>query len=197
MTTYSLHLSPESAQFGRKYVWEVPVRVCHWVGAAAVVTLFATGMFISWPVFSSNGEPYQHFLMGRFRQVHFVSGYVLLTSLLLRGYWFFKGNKYARSGVPLIWRKEWRKALFEQVHEYMGLERGAVRLGHTSLAGLAYFVMVGGLGGLQVLTGFAMYGQNNPGGFWDRALGWVIPLFGVFSACTCGTTCSPGDSWCS
>jgi Ni/Fe-hydrogenase b-type cytochrome subunit len=31
---------------------------------------------------------------------------------------------------------------------------------------------------LQVVTGFAMYGQADPGGFFFRAFGWIGPLFG-------------------
>jgi len=29
-----------------------------------------------------------------------------------------------------------------------------------------------------VITGFAMFGRSNPGGFWDKLFGWVIPMLG-------------------
>jgi Ni/Fe-hydrogenase 1 B-type cytochrome subunit len=178
MATYSLHLTERSAHWGRKRVWELPVRICHWVMAASIATLFTTGLYISWPVFTSNGEAFQHFVMGRFRQIHFIAGYALLFSFLLRAYWFFKGNNYARSGVPLIWRASWWKALGKQLREYLAVVRGPVRLGHNSLAGLSYFIFVGMLGLAQIVTGFALYGEVNPGGFWDTLFGWVIPLLG-------------------
>jgi len=178
MGMYPLTLTPKTATHGIRRVWEWPVRVTHWVTAAAIVTLFATGLYISSPVFTSNGEAFNHFVMGRFREIHFVAGYALLFSLLLRAYWFFAGNKYARSGFPLFWRASWWKTLVEQVHEYLGVVRAPVRLGHAPLAGLAYVIFVGGLGLLEILTGFAMYGETNKGGFWDTTCGWVIPLFG-------------------
>ncbi len=31
---------------------------------------------------------------------------------------------------------------------------------------------------LQVVTGFALYGQSNPGGFFYTTLNWIGPLFG-------------------
>jgi Ni/Fe-hydrogenase 1 B-type cytochrome subunit len=178
MASYPLKLVNQDARHGRKFVWEFPVRLCHWVTAVSIVTLFATGLFIAYPVATSDGEPYQNFLLGRVREVHFLAGYALLFSFLLRAYWFFAGNKYSRSGVPLFWRRNWWAALGRQVREYMGTARGAVRLGHSSLAGLSYFVLVGMLGCAQIASGFALYGETNPGGFWDRLFGWVIPLLG-------------------
>ncbi|MFN7924779.1 MAG: Ni/Fe-hydrogenase, b-type cytochrome subunit [Bryobacteraceae bacterium] len=178
MTTYAVQLTPEKAKYGLQFVWEWPVRVTHWVTAVAIVLLFATGLFIASPVFSSQGEAFDNFTMGRFRQLHFLAGYALLFSFLLRGYWFFAGNKYSRSGVPLIWQRHWWENLWEQVREYMGTVPGPLRLGHTSLAGLSYFLMVGMLGLFQIVTGFALYGESNPGGFWDNTCGFVIPMLG-------------------
>ena len=173
-----LQIRPGDEEFGTRYVWELPVRLTHWVTAAAIVVLFSTGLFISWPVFASHGEPYQQFLMGRFREVHFVAAYALLFSFLVRSYWFIAGNQYARSGMPEFWDPLWRKEFVEQVHEYLGKRRGVGHLGHNALAGLSYVGLVGGLGIAQIVTGFAMYGESNPGGFWDRLFGWVIPLMG-------------------
>lgn len=178
MATYPLKLTAGTAKYGRKSVWEAPVRITHWIMAASIVVLFITGLYISHPIFTSSGEAYHNFLMGRFRQVHFVAGYALLFSLLLRAYWFFVGNNYARSGFPFVWRGSWWKALGEQGLEYMGKVRGPVRLGHNSLAGLSYFLFIGILGCAQIATGFALYGETNPGGFWDTLFGWVIPLMG-------------------
>ena len=46
------------------------------------------------------------------------------------------------------------------------------------MAGLSYAVFMIGLGTGQMLTGFALYSQSSPGGFWDGLVGWVIPLLG-------------------
>lgn len=178
MAYYPLSVANEHRRYGRRQVWELPIRLTHWVTALSVTTLFTTGFFITYPVSSSTGEPFNHFLMGRFRELHFIAGYMLLFSFIVRGYWFFAGNKYARSGVPLIWRKSWWLAVFTQMKEYMGKVRGPVTLGHNSLAGAAYFFLLGGAGLFQIVTGFALYSQTDPGGFWDRLFGWAIPLLG-------------------
>jgi Ni/Fe-hydrogenase 1 B-type cytochrome subunit len=173
-----LWLHPKEAKLGHRYVWEFPVRLTHWVTAAAITVLFTTGLYIAWPVFSPAGAPFENFVLGRFREFHFIAGYALLFSFILRGYWFLVGNKYARSGVPKIWQAHWWRAVIDQSIEYMKVERGRAHLGHNSLAGLSYVVMVGGAGAVQLVTGFALYGETNRGGFWDSVFGWVIPLLG-------------------
>lgn len=167
-----------SCNYGRKYVWELPVRVSHWVNVISVTMLFATGLYISVPILAPNGEPYQHFVMGRVRQLHFVFGYLLLFSFLLRVYWFYVGNNYARSGFPRVWRAEWWRDVRDQGLQYLRLDRGHVHLGHNAIAGLTYTIFVIFLGWFQILTGFALYSESNPGGFWDKMVGWMVPLFG-------------------
>ncbi|MCC6363752.1 MAG: Ni/Fe-hydrogenase, b-type cytochrome subunit [Bryobacterales bacterium] len=167
-----------SCNYGRKYVWELPVRVSHWVNVISVTMLFATGLYISAPILAPNGEPYQHFVMGRVRQLHFVFGYLLLFSFLLRVYWFYVGNNYARSGFPRVWRAEWWRDVRDQGLQYLRLDRGHVHLGHNAIAGLTYTIFVIFLGWFQILTGLALYSESNPGGFWDKMVGWMVPLFG-------------------
>ena len=116
--------------------------------------------------------------MGRVREIHFAFAFVFLISFLWRIYWFWMGNNYARSGFPFIWRAAWWRDLIRQARQYLSLRRGNVLLGHNALAGLAYTIFVIGLGWLQILTGLALYSESNPGGFWDRVVGWVLPLFG-------------------
>ena len=178
MRLYELDLAPADAKYGRVLVWQWPVRVTHWVTAASIVALFTTGMFICYPFVTSSGEPTDNFLMGRVRQVHFAAGYALMISLLTRFFWFFAGNNYARSGVPLFWRKAWWGSIWSTIKHYGFVERGGVALGHNSLAGMAYTLGVGGVGLAMVGTGFALYGETNPGGFWDTLFGWMIPLLG-------------------
>ena len=178
-TTYrSLEIVPGESGYGRKYVWQAPVRLSHWINAFAVGTLFLTGLYIANPALAPNGEAANHFVMGRVREIHFVSGYALLFGFLLRIYCFYFGNNYSRSGFPFVWRKEWWADLRAQAMQYLRLERGHVHLGHNALAGLVYTFFVIFLGWCQIFTGFALYSESNPGGFWDRLLGWVIPLLG-------------------
>lgn len=164
--------------FERVYVWQWPVRVFHWVNAASITVLFATGLYIAHPVLSNSGEAYDNFLMARIRQIHFIAAYVFLVAFLWRIYWFWFGNKYCRSGFPYLWRPSWWKNLFGQAWGYLRGNFGRAHMGHNALAGLTYTIFAIGLGWAQIFTGFALYGESNPGGFWDTLVGWVIPLLG-------------------
>lgn len=59
-----------------------------------------------------------------------------------------------------------------------GSRGGHVHLGHKALAGAAYTFFVILPGWFQIVTGLALYSENHPGGFYDRLVGWVIPLLG-------------------
>jgi len=164
--------------FRRKYVWEWPIRVTHWVNAGSILVLFFTGLYISSPILSPSGEAYGNFVMGRVRQVHFATAFIFLISFLVRIYWFWMGNIYARSGFPRVWVREWWRDLFRQLGHYLRLERGDVHLGHSAIAGLSYTIPIILMGWAQILTGLALYSESNPGGFFDGLVGWVIPLLG-------------------
>ncbi|HEV2494868.1 MAG TPA: cytochrome b/b6 domain-containing protein [Terriglobia bacterium] len=112
------------------------------------------------------------------REVHFAAGFVFLISFLIRMYWFWRGNKYARSGFPFVWRRDWWANLVRQAGDYFRLERGHVHLGHNALAGLSYTIFVVGLGWAEILTGMALYSESNPEGWMSHLTGWVIPLLG-------------------
>lgn len=161
-----------------RLVWEAPVRIAHWLMALAVTGLLVTGFYIAWPIAFTQGEAHDSFLMGRFRQIHFAFGYVFLVGVLLRAYWFFRGNNHARSGFPFVWRKQWWAQIREQSWEYATLHFDSRYVGHNQLGGLSYTFAIVFLGLGEILTGFAMYGESNPGGFWDRAAGWITPLLG-------------------
>jgi Ni/Fe-hydrogenase 1 B-type cytochrome subunit len=165
-------------QFRRVYVWQWGVRAFHWVNAAAVATLFLTGLFIADPIVTSSGEPWHTFLMANVRMVHHAAAFVFLVSFVWRIYWFWFGNVHARSGFPYVWRREWWSDLFRQARAYLHFDFGHPHLGHNSLAGLSYTVCVILVGWCQIFTGFALYSQTNVGGFWDGLTGWVIPFLG-------------------
>lgn len=164
--------------FRRKYVWQWPIRIFHWVNATCVVVLFATGLYIAEPILAPAGEAYKNFTMGTVRQFHFAFAYIFVVNFLWRIYWFYTGNNYARSGFPMIWDKQWRQDLFRQIVDYFKLHRGHVHLGHNALGGLAYTIFVVLLGWLQILSGFAMYSESNPDGWMNAAFGWIIVLVG-------------------
>ncbi len=164
--------------FQRIYVWELPVRLFHWINALCLTVLFATGLYIAHPILIASGEAWNNFVMGWVRLIHFAAAYVFTATFLWRLVWMFLGNQYAASGVPRFWRARWWANVTEQALDYARLSTGRPHLGHNDIAGLSYSIFIVGLGLAQVFTGFALYSQSNPGGFWDRLVGWVIPLLG-------------------
>ena len=69
------------------YVWEVPVRVWHWLMVPAMLVLFVTGYFIGAPLPSVGGEASDNFWFGYIRFAHFASAYVFAITLVLRIVW--------------------------------------------------------------------------------------------------------------
>jgi Ni/Fe-hydrogenase 1 B-type cytochrome subunit len=163
------------------YVYELPVRIWHWITAPAIVVLAVTGFLIARPVWPQiNGEPSTHYIMGDIRVIHFTAGYILAIGFIGRLYWAIMGNKYAREiFIPHFWQGAWWGSLFQTIRWYLFLERESGRkVGHNPLAQLAMFLMFV-LGVMfQICTGFALYGEGAGG--WSHALftSWVIPLFG-------------------
>ncbi len=160
------------------YVWQVPVRVTHWVTALSITALFLTGLYIANPVFSPEGEAWKNFTMGWMRKIHFAAGFIFAVSWLIRAYWFFAGNNYARSGFPMFWRAGWWRDLWHQLWEYLKLKRGPIHLGHNALGGLSYTLGVVVLGAFQILTGLALFSQDAPTGPMNRLFGWLLPFLG-------------------
>ena len=68
------------AHLYQKYVWEVPVRVTHWVIFLAIIILSVTGIYIGAPKTLAL-EPSQY-VMGWIRFIHFVAGYAFTISVL-------------------------------------------------------------------------------------------------------------------
>ncbi len=165
--------------YRRVYVWEFPVRLDHWVNAACIVALAATGLLIGKPLaISYSSEASQQYWFGTVRFVHFAAAYVYFFNFLVRIYWGFVGNRYARWGnfIPLQ-RSQWREILdVLQIDVLLVKVRGAISLGHNALAGLVYFlsflVFL-----LQAMTGFALYSSMSHSAV-ARLFTWVVPLMG-------------------
>jgi len=163
------------------YVYEAPVRIWHWVNAAAILVLAATGYFIGSPPATRPGEASANFLMGWIRFAHFTAGYVLAIGLAGRVYWAVVGNPHARElfTLPVLRRAYWLD-VWGMVKWYaFASERPGRFVGHNPLARLAMFCGFVLVTLFMIATGFALYGEGTQPGSWaDRAFGWVVPLFG-------------------
>jgi Ni/Fe-hydrogenase b-type cytochrome subunit len=172
-------VAPPSGDYHWVYLWEWPVRAMHWIAALCIVALIATGFYIGGPYFMTGGEPSSHYLMGWMRFIHFAAAGLLIATGIVRLYWLFAGNQFERWRALFPLRvRDWVN-MWKQVKFYLLIrpEKAPHYLGHNPLQQLSY-TAVYGVALVQVLTGFAMYGQANPGGFFYRTTGWVVGLFG-------------------
>jgi Ni/Fe-hydrogenase 1 B-type cytochrome subunit len=163
------------------YVYEMPVRIWHWVNALAVVVLCITGYFIASPLPTMPGEASDSFLMGYIRFAHFSSAYILIIGLLGRVYWAIVGNEHARQLFkPPLTRRAWSEAFFE-LRWYLFIEKEPKKyVGHNPLAGIVmHFVFLFGLV-FMIFTGLSMYGEGAGMGSWQYQMftSWINPLFG-------------------
>lgn len=161
------------------YVWDLPVRITHWVNVASILVLSVTGYYIANPFITTSGPAVNQFLMGTVRFIHFTVAFVFTASVLFRIYWAFAGNKYARWSQFLPATRGRRRALLKMIGYYTFFRREPpAEVGHNPLAGATYIGLYV-LFGLQIVTGFALYSQPFDGGFWKTAFGWIITVFGA------------------
>jgi Ni/Fe-hydrogenase 1 B-type cytochrome subunit len=161
------------------YVWDLPVRITHWVNVASILVLSLTGYYIANPFFGTRGPATDQFLMGAVRFVHFSVAFVFTMSVLFRVYWAFAGNKYARWQQFLPMKRTRRRALGRMIGYYTFFRKEPpAEVGHNPLAGVTYIGLYV-LFALQILTGFALYSQAFTGGVWKTLFGWIIVAFGA------------------
>lgn len=164
------------------YVYEAPVRLWHWINAAAILVLCATGWFIGSPPPSMQiAEATHQFVFGYIRFAHFAAAMILTVGFFGRIYWAFMGNHHAKQMFILpIWNTHWWSEVFFELRWYLFLEKEPKKyVGHNPLAQAAmFFFMTLGLT-FMIITGMALYSEGaGHGSFTDTVFGWVIPLVG-------------------
>lgn len=160
-----------------RYVWQWPVRICHWLNVISIVMLSFTGFYIGDP-FATASSP-SLFTMANIRFLHFAFGYLLMFSLLFRIYWMFVGNHHASWKAFFPWiTPEGRKNFIKMLRYYTFTGKQITyEVGHNPVAATAYFgIFILFL--TQVVTGFALYGQYEPGSFWSGTFGWLLVMVG-------------------
>lgn len=167
----------------RVYVWELPVRFYHWLNAASIIVLIATGFFISDPLaLMSRNEAAEQFIMGWIRYIHFSAAYIFFFNFLFRLYWGFVGNKYANWKQFIPTSKRFFKEMWTvfKIDILMlkknGQQQEHLSVGHNAMAGFIYFLtFIAFL--IQCLTGFGLYAAMS--GWWfPKLFAWVPALFG-------------------
>ena len=110
--------------------------ICHWVNVdLRVRPVLPRASTSASPILSPTGEPWNNFLMGKVRQMHFVFAYVFVVNFIWRIYWFWMGNNYARSGFPFVWRKAWWRTCSARRGTTSRSSAATSHLGHNALGG--------------------------------------------------------------
>ncbi len=167
------------ATLGRVYVWEIPVRVYHWLNALCVLTLAVTGYLIGRPLaIHQAAEASYAYWFGTVRFIHFAAAYVFFFNFLFRIYWGFVGNRFAHWENFIIHkRSQWREiGDVLRVDILQAQVKPMDTIGHNALAGLTYFLTF--LAFLfQAATGFGNYSAMSDA-WLPRLFAWVVPLLG-------------------
>lgn len=161
-------------QSKRVYVWELPVRLTHWINTVCIVAFSITGLYI--------GNPFMHalsadqYIMGWMRFIHFIAGYAFLMSMIIRIYWSFMGNEHANWRVLFPFSAERWRDLIGGLKFYALLSKKApFAIGHTATAGLTYLIVFL-IFGFEIVSGFALYSVNHSGLLWTLLGGWLTGL---------------------
>lgn len=161
------------------YVWQIPVRLYHWINALAVTVLAVTGYLVgNPPALQSASEASYGFWFGTVRFLHFAAAFIFFFNFLFRIYWGFVGNRFAKwdQFIPLK-RSQWKEMLHVLCLDVLQFCKEPIKsIGHNSLAGLTYFLtFVAFL--FQAATGFGMYSAMSHSWI-ANIFAWVVPLMG-------------------
>jgi len=133
----------KKSEVRRVYVWELPVRLYHWVNALCVVVLSVTGYIIGAPpALQSAQEASFSYWFGTVRFIHFVAAFVFFFNFVVRIYWGFVGNTWARWQEFLPFRKDQRHEAVEvlKVDILQAKASDLLSVGHNPIAGFTYFL---------------------------------------------------------
>lgn len=140
----------------RVYVWQIPVRLTHWLIASSIIVLAVTGFYIGRPMITVPGPAGESFFMGWVKVVHGYVAYVFLTAVVVRLIWMFTGNKYARWDKFLPVHRSRRHGLWPTIRFYLFAQRKPPGfVGHNPVAGATYS-LVFGLYFLAIITGLML-----------------------------------------
>jgi len=171
------------SNFKRAYVWQLPVRIFHWFNALAITVLCITGFIISDPpALLSSADATEIYRFGIVRFIHFIAAYLFVIMIIMRFYWAFVGNRYAR------WSAYWpftRRALRNIFHvlkidilllNEKNRDLRDVSVGHNTVAAMAYIAFFM-LFLIMIFTGFGLYSSMTTAWF-PNLFTWVVPLLG-------------------
>ena len=169
--------------YNRIYVWEIPVRIFHWLNVLCITVLAITGYLIgNPPAVMSGAEATNQYYFGIVRFLHFATAYIFLGAMIYRIAWSFIGNKYSNWKVFFPYTKM-------SIHDTLSVIKDSILLqndkiydfrknwiGHNPVAAWSYSIIFI-LMFVQVFTGFGLY-SNNATWWLPKLFSWVVPLLG-------------------
>ena len=160
------------------YVWQIPVRITHWVIALTLVILSVTGFYIGRPFMSVPGPAGEAFVMGWMKVIHLYAAWAFTAAVVVRVIWMFTGNKYAHWDKFIALNRTRRRGFMPVVAFYTFLrDKPPAYVGHNPVAASAYS-LVFGLYLLAIATGLVMHGASATVGSIMSWFGGLAPLFG-------------------
>jgi Ni/Fe-hydrogenase 1 B-type cytochrome subunit len=176
-------MSTTAVAFDRLYIWERPVRLYHWVTAFSVLVLVATGLVIGRPpALMTTADASATNWFGTVRLLHFASGFLFMFAFVVRVYWLFAGNRYAKwsNFFPLSPTLLWQQVqqVFKVVKvDVLQIEKTPLVVhGHNALAAWSY-AGVFAMTVFEVVTGLGLYAPMSE--WWlPQLFTWVVPLMG-------------------
>jgi Ni/Fe-hydrogenase 1 B-type cytochrome subunit len=161
------------------YVWQLPVRLYHWVNAIVIVALASTGYLIgSPPALQSASEASFGYWFGAVRFIHFVAAFVFFFNFLFRIYWGFVSNRFAKWDQFIPYKpSQWKEIFHVLCLDILQICTKPIKsMGHNALAGFTYFLTF--LAFLfQAVTGFGMYSAMSDS-WLPNLFAWIVPLMG-------------------
>jgi Ni/Fe-hydrogenase 1 B-type cytochrome subunit len=170
------HQKHGSNEFERVYVWDLLVRMSHWIIMICVFMLALTGVYIGDPFLIPAGAANEQFVMATMKVVHFYTAIIFTLAVASRIAWMFVGSYYAgwRQFVPTSPRR--RRDVIGMLKFYMFLSKEPpMNVGHNPLAG-SFYLLVFALYLVMIFTGFALYSVSSVGymQMWE----FLVPIFG-------------------
>jgi Ni/Fe-hydrogenase 1 B-type cytochrome subunit len=171
----------EAIGCGPIYVWELPVRITHWLIVISIMVLAATGLYIHGPFLVPSSPVEASSVMADVRYWHEIFAIVFSLSVAVRFYWGFVGNSFSSWRQIIPHRRDQLYFMKEMARYYAGRRKHPVPYtGHNHLAGLAYTIVSVGLFA-QVLSGLLLFGWITPTGPLHVLFGWgnAFPWGGI------------------
>jgi len=159
------------------YVWQRPVRLFHWLMVISLTVLTVTGIYMHGP-FLVETSP-RAWAMGTMRFIHEIFGFVLIATVLMRAYWFFAGNEWARwrAWVPLR-RDQWQSMKSMALYYAYQRREPYPEIGHNSLAAACYLAIFGLLL-IECVTGLVLFGVVSGSHFLRITVGWIPHIIDI------------------